>query len=586
MAEERTARKLAAIVAADMAGYSRLVEVHEQETLARQKAHLREVIAPRVGEFSGRIFKTTGDGFMAEFSSVVDSVQCAIAVQRDLVRREESVPERRRLRYRIGVNLGEVVADGEDVFGDGVNVAARLEAIAEPGGICISSKVHSELVGKLDVEFEDLGELNLKNISRPVRAYRIIVEPGPRASGDLAMLDVVFAKPAVAVLPFANLGGDPAQDYFGDGLAEDIITLLSAWRSFPVIARNSSFAYKGRAVDVRRIGQELKARYVIEGSVRRSGNRARVTAQLSDAETGHHLWADKFEGDLGDIFAIQDEITQRIVAVVQPELEQAEFKRAAARRAANPDAWDLLLRARTEFNRYTPEGNAAARALFEKAIAADPQFADAYAGLSLCHQHEILFETTPDRAHTEREGLRFARRAVELDDSSSVAHLSLSGAFIWSNQHEASIAETRVAMQLNPSNVFACLALGNRLDITGNPGEGIPLMEKSLRLNPRDPRNPIYFVQLGRAYINQRKYELALIQLREAIRRRPDLPHAYHVMAICLGHLGRAAEARDAAAACERIRPGFMAKRVHWNIYVDPEANRHLTDGLRKAGLA
>lgn len=386
------------------------------------------------------------------------------------------------------------------------------------------------------------------------------------------------------MLPFDNLSGDADQDYFSDGLSEDIITLLSAWRCFPVIARNSSFAFKKRSRDIRAIARELAARYVIEGSVRKFGNRVRVTAQLIDAESGHHIWAKKFDCALQDIFDVQDEITQEIVGSVEPEMERAELRKATTARAASLSAWDLFLQGRELLHRLTPDENARARALFERATELDPYYSDAFAGLSLTYQRDILFDVAEDRAAWETKALASARRAVALDNESAYAHYALGSAHIWANQHAASIAETRMAVQLNPSNTVAWLALANRLDIVGDK-EGMPLLEKTLQRNPRDPHNHIYYGQLGRAYINARDYEKALACLREAVRLNPDYANTYHVLAICLGHLGRIDEAREAARRCDALRPGFMARRAHWNVYLDEAANRHLTEGLRKAGL-
>ena len=436
----------------------------------------------------------------------------------------------------------------------------------------------------------------------PRRGFRFVAELLPEESGEPAPASERYGappesppasgfaaqtagRPAVAVLPFANLSGDPAQDYFSDGLSEDIITLLSAWRSFPVVARNSSFAYKGRSQDVRQIAAALAARYVIEGSVRKSGNAVRVTAQLIDAETGHHLWAERFDGTLDDIFEIQDDITRRIVGSVEPQMERAERSKAATKRAANLSAWDCYLRGRELLYKITPTDNAQARAMFERAIELDPQYGDAYAGLSYTYQRDILLEIVDDRQAWVQKALETARRAVALAPESSAAHFSLSGAYIWADEHELAIAETRTAVELNPSNVHATLALGNRLDIVGQSDEGVPLLERALELNPRDPQSHIYFAQLARAYINARDYEKALTCLRESIRRKPDYPHTYHVLAICLGHLGRIDEARAAARQCDDLHPGFMQKRAYWNIYVDPSANQHLADGLRAAGL-
>jgi adenylate cyclase len=584
MAEERAQRRLVAILAADVASYSQLMGENEEGTLRTLTAHLNEHIEPCIAEHRGRVVKTTGDGLLAEFVSVVDAVRCAVSFQNGMLDRNQNTPNPRQMRYRIGINLGDVIVQDDDVFGDGVNVAARLEGLAELGGICISSSVHQQVRGKLDCDFEDLGPRELKNIAEPVHVYRILTAPLTTDVDPIAQFESVISRPALAVLPFTNMGTDKEQEFFSDGLAEDIITLLSLRRSFPVIARNSSFAYKGASPDIRTVGQELGARYVIEGSVRRSGERVRVTAQLIDAESGHQLWADKFDRFMEDIFDIQDEITQRIVAIVEPEIELAELKRVAMRPTPKLNAWEHYLRGRSHLHLFTPAGNAEARTEFQRSIERDLDYSDAYAGLSSTYQRDILLEVAEDRELWLKLSFEAARRAVELDSASSFAHFSLSGAFVWSNQHESSIAETRLAVALNPSNVHACLALGNRLDIVGKPEDGIPLMEKSLSLNPLDPRAHVYLVQLARANINARHYEKALDWLREAIRRNPRFPHAHHVLAMCLGHMGRIEEAQAAAKECERLHPGFIKKRAEWNIYVDPAANKHLIDGLRKAG--
>jgi adenylate cyclase len=582
VAHERVERRLAAILAADAVGYSRLVGRDEEGTIARLESLRDELIEPGITDHHGRIVKTTGDGILVEFPSAVDAVWSAAALQNGLKEHEANLPEDRRIVFRIGINLGDIVVQGDDILGDGVNVAARLEELAEPGGICISGKVFDEVRNKVEFDFADLGVQQVKNIANPVRAYRVVLRRPPAAAHADSL---IFEKPAVAVLPFDNLSGDPEQEYFSDGLSEDIITLLSAWRSFPVVARASSFAYKGQSRDVRQIARELSARYVIEGSVRKSGNRVRVAGQLIDAETGHHLWAERFDGALDDIFEIQDEFTRRIVSSVEPQMEAAERHRAATKRSSSLNAWDYYLRGRSLLHMGTPEDNAQARAMFEKAIELDPKYADAFAGLSHTFQRDIFMEIAEDRETWQRKALDAARRAVALDNSSSLAHLALSGGYIWSNQHELSIAETRTAVELNPSNVPARFALGNRLDIVGASDEGIPLLEKSLELNPRDPHSHIYFGQLARAYINARDYDKALGCLRDSIRLKPDHPHTHHLLAICLGHLGRIEEAREAVHQCEQLHPGFIKKRARWNIYVDPEANQHLTEGLRKAGL-
>ena len=578
---ESQSRRLAAILAADIAGYSALMGADEARTVRDLKGH-QAVVLPMIGEFGGRIIDTAGDGILAEFPSVVNAVKCAVAIQSKMAERNIGIEPERRMQFRVGINVGDVVFDEARVYGDGINVAARLEGIAEPGGICISSKVYEEISGRIDLAYEDMGQQQLKNIARPVRAYRVRLNRiEPTDAPTLAIPD----KPSIAVLPFENMSGDPEQEYFSDGLSEDIITLLSAWRSFPVIARNSSFAFKKQSRDIRMIARELSARYLIEGSVRKSSNRVRVTAQLIDAASGHHLWARKFDGALDDVFALQDEITRQIVISVEPEMEKAELRKSETKRSTSLDAWDYFLRGRAFLHQLTPQDVIRARAMFERAVELDPQYSDAWAGLSWTYQREILFEVADDRKAWEHKALEAGRRAVALDNGSSFAHLALSGAFIWSNQHELSIPETRMAVELNPSNVPAWLALGNRLDIVGEHEEGVPLLEKSLQLNPHDPHNHLYYAQLGRAYINARKYEIALRHLRESIRLKPDYANTYHVLAICLGHLGRIDEARVAAERCEQLRPGLMRRRAHWNIYLDPEANKHLTEGLRKAGL-
>ena len=457
MAEARVERRLAAILAADVAGYSRLMGVDEEGTLAALKAYRRELVDPKIAEHRGRIVKTTGDGVLVEFASAVDAVRCAMEIQRAMAERNAAIPEDRRIEFRIGINVGDIIIDEGDIYGDGVNIAARVESLASPGSICISDNGYQQIKGKLALDVSDMGEQQLKNIPQPVRLYSISLND-TSARPVLALPD----RPSIAVLPFQNMSGDPEQEYFSDGLSEDIITLLSAWRSFPVIARNSSFAFKKQSRDIRMIARELSARYVIEGSVRKSSNRVRVTAQLIDAESGHHLWARKFDGALDDVFALQDEITRQIVISVEPEMEKAELRKSETKRSTSLDAWDYFLRGRAFLHQLTPEDVVRARAMFERAVELDPQYSDAWAGLSWTYQREILFDVVEDRRAWEDKALEAARRAVALDNGSSFAHLALSGAFMWSNQHEQSIPETRMAVELNPSNVPAWLALGNR----------------------------------------------------------------------------------------------------------------------------
>jgi adenylate cyclase len=552
----------------------------EEGTLAALKACRRELIDPKLAEHRGRIVKTTGDGALVEFASAVDAARCAIEIQRAMAERNTAIPEDRWIEFRIGINVGDVIIDEGDIYGDGVNIAARVESLASPGTICLSENAYKQIQGKLALDVSDMGEQQLKNIAQPVRVYGVRLDGAPERPAL-----VLLHKPSIAVLPFQNMSGDPEQEYFADGMVEDIITLLSAWRIFPVISRNSSFAFKKQSRDIRMIARELSAAYIIEGSVQKSSNRVRVTAQLINAESGHHLWARKFDRALDDVFAMQDEITRQIVISVEPEMEKAELRKSETKRSTSLDAWNYFLRGRAFLHLLTPEDIVRARAMFERAVEIDPKYSEAWAGLSWTYQRDILFDVVEDRSAWEGKALEAARRAVALDTGSSFAHLALSGAFMWSNQHEQSITETRMAVELNPSNVPAWLALGNRLDIVGEHEEGIAILEKSLQLNPHDPHNHIYYAQLGRAYINACKYETALRYLRESIRLKPDYANTYHILAICLGHLDRLDEAKAAAQRCEQLRPGLMKRRAHWNIYLDPEANKNLTEGLRKAGL-
>ena len=448
MAEERVQRRLAAILAADVVGYSRLMGVDEAGTRARFNAHLHELIEPAIASRNGRIVKTTGDALLVEFASVVDTVDCAIKIQRGMVERDADEPDDRRMEFRIGVNLGDVIIEGDDIHGDGVNVASRLEALAEPGGICISGDVHRQCRGKIDVRFDDLGEQSLKNIADPVRVYAVHPEP----SDDLKVSDIEIAKKSsIAVLPFNNLSGDPEQDFIGEGLTEDIITGISRIRSFFVIARNSTFQYKGTSPDVRAVSKELGARYVIEGSSRRSGDRIRISVQLIDGQTGNHLWAERYDRDFEDLFQIQDEITQTIVAQLEPELGRAEYERVKLEPPENLDAWELFHRGMIHQQRITKEEILEARRLFRQAIERDPNLASAHAGIAWTHGQASLFFAV----HDAKDALVAGLRAVELDDKDAFAHLALGRAYLMDRQTEPAIHEFQKSIQVNPSYAHA-----------------------------------------------------------------------------------------------------------------------------------
>lgn len=558
---------------------------NEPGTFEALRRHRRELIDPAIAAHNGRLVKLMGDGLLVEFASVVDALSCAVGIQRGMARRNESVPPDCRIEFRVGINLGDVIIEADDLYGDGVNLAARLEALAEPGGICLSRPVLDQVEGKLDLGFTDLGEHMVKNIARPIRVYRVDLAniQGDRVPDWPA--PAIMARPAIAVLPFTNLSRDPEQEYFSDGLTEDLITALAAWRSFPVIARNSSFVYKGQAADAKRVGHQLGVRYLLEGSVRRAGSRVRVTAQLIDAETGHHLWAERYDRALDDVFALQDEITRRIAAIIAPELEQAELKKSTAKRTENLSAWDYYLRGMARLHAYTCEGNREARAAFQQAIDLDGDYSEAWTGLAYSHLRDIDLGCTGDREATLAKGFEAARRAVALDPASSAAHLLLGQAYVWAERYDLAIAETETAVGLNPNNAHACMALGNRLDLAGRTEEGISQMERSLQLNPRDPNRFVYMGYLARAYVRLGDHETAANRAREMVRLRPDHADAYYRLAICLGHLGRAEEARAALAECERLRPGLLGQRAGWRPYPDAASNDHFFAGLRRLGL-
>jgi TolB-like protein len=424
LASERIERRLTAILAADVAGYSRLMGADEEGTLAGLKAHRRALVDPKITEHRGRIVKTTGDGILVEFASVVDALRCAVDVQRGMVERNADVAQEKRIEFRLGLHQGDIIIDGDDIFGDGVNVAARLEGLAEPGGICMSGRVQEDARGKLDVAFEDAGEQQLKNIERPVRVYRVRL--GGAAASPRPALPLPD-KPSIAVLPFQNMSGDPEQDYFADGIVEEIITALSRFRQLFVIARNSSFTYKGRAVDVKQVSRELGVRYVLEGGVRRAANRVRITAQLIDAATGAHLWADRFDGGLEDIFDLQDEVTTNVVGAIAPKLEQAEIDRAKRKPTENLDAYDYYLRGMASLYQFSSrEAIDKALRFFYRAIELDADFASAYGTAAWCYTMIKSSSWTTDYGRETAETARLARRAVELGKDDAVA-LSYAG---------------------------------------------------------------------------------------------------------------------------------------------------------------
>ena len=585
MSNSNVERRLAAILSADVAGYSRLMGENEEGTLARLNAHRRELLEPGILAYRGRVVKRTGDGLLVEFASAVDAVRCAIQTQRGMALRNAEAPVDKRIDLRMGVHVGDVIVDEGDIFGDGVNIAARLESIARPGGICISEDTYRQVCNTLEVSFEDHGEQELKNISRRIRVYQLGPQMTPQTDKAAAVHLALPDKPSIAVLPFKNMSGDPEQDYFADGITEDIITLLSKWRSFLVIARNSTFTYKGRAVDVKQVGRELGVQYVLEGSVRKSGQRLRVTAQLVETIQGAHVWAERYDREITDVFAIQDDVSERIAAVIEPELGRHEQLRLVSKPTTNFGAWDCLSRGLFLVNKFNKTDNAAARSLFERAITIDPQFSRAYASLAYTYQQDILHAYTADRANAIEQQIASARRATQLDPMDSYAHSMLAFAYRWARRYDLMIAEARKALECNPSDSWAAAVLGLALDLTGQHREGIESFKRSMALNPRDPRLGYYVSLIARAYLVDHDYETAENCAHQAIELDPTMPRPHLILAAILGHRGRSIEARLALDTAERLHPGFARQWINGREYRADIDNDHIAEGLRKAGF-
>ncbi len=581
-------RRLAAIFAADVVGYSRLMGADEAGTLARLKSLRRELVQPKIAGSRGRIVKLMGDGLLAEFASVVEAVQCAVDIQQDMASREADLPAERRIRLRIGVNLGDIIVEGSDIYGDGVNVAARLEGLAEPGGICISGKVYEEVRNKLPTAFEDLGEQEVKNIAEPVRVYRWTgaADQEPGGAGAEAALPLPD-KPSIAVLPFENMSGDPEQEYLADGICEDLITALSKIRWFFIIARNSTFTYKGRAVEVTQVARELGVRYVIEGSVRKAGNRVRITAQLIDATTGRHVWAERYDRDLADIFELQDEMTQTIVAAVEPELGAAERERALSKPPGNLDAWETCQRGLWHLWRFDREDNAKAPSLLQRAQELDPGFAAAYAHEAYSHFVNVIMGWAEDPDRTLAAGMAAAKKALALDDKDAVAYFAAGRVHMMLGEHDASIGALETSLRLNPSFAQAYHGLGFALALAGQLKEALDNFAKAERLSPRDPLLWAFTATHALTCILSHDYETAVHWARRTMqipRASGYWPHA--MLAAPLAHLGRMKEARAEIEAALAAKPDlsltYLAKTLPTK---RPGGLDPYLDGLRKAGL-
>jgi adenylate cyclase len=576
-------QRLAAILAADVAGYSRLMNADEHATVAALDA-ARALFRKHIESNQGRVVDMAGDSVLAVFETATGAVSAALAVQQELKELERSIPLERAMRFRIGVHLGEVIekADGT-VYGDGVNIAARLEGLAEPGGIAISGSVQTAVRSRIPAVFDDLGQQQVKNISEPVHAYRIAHRAAAGPAAPARPANAIYDKPSIAVLPFANMSGDPEQEYFSDGLSEDIITALAAWRSFPVIARNSTFAYKGKSPDVRKVAQELGARYVLEGSVRKAGNRLRITGQLVDGTTGNHLWAERYDRDFQDLFAVQDEITTRIVAAIEPEMSSAEIRQIDKRPPGSFTAWDFYVRGLANMPTYGRR-RAETKKLFERALAEDPGFVDACTALALCHSADIYASRSENVEASIAAMFALAERALSIDARHFRIYVALCLAYFWRGDMNKSVETGRQAVALNPSSAEGYDGLSAALCHLGIAQEAEECARICLRLTPVDPRLHRFHFLLAQALLAQRRFEESLEHLMKALSARPHDIVMLGYRTVLLGHLGRTEEARACLDAYLGKR-GLKTADDYRKLYIRNSALTELNlDGLRKAG--
>ena len=612
-------RRLAAILSADVEGYSRLMGDDEVATV-RAITEYRAVIASAVAGHGGRVVDAPGDNVLAEFASVVGAVQCAVDVQRELQSRNAELPPSRQMRFRIGINLGDVIVEGDRLYGDGVNIAARLEGLAEGGGICISGTAYDQIEGKLPFRCEFIGAHTVKNIARPVRVYRLHLEPGGvsrsptragrvrrrLAKGVVAAVAVLLLlgaagwagwrwltpesaglplpdRPSVAVLPFANLSQDSAQEYFSDGVTEDLITGLSKVSGLFVIARNSVFTYKGRAVKIRDVGRDLGVRYVLEGGVQRSGSRVRITAQLVDATTGYHIWAERYDREVRDIFALQDEVTQQIVRAMAVKLTEAEKVRLGRAPTEVLEAYDLVLRGTVERHRTTREGNAEARRLFVKALDLDPNYASAYLGLAWTHLQSWQLLWSTDRESLER-ARELGEKAIALNDTLVGAYHVLGQVDLWMKEHDRAIALAERAVALAPNDADGYETLAEILGWSGRPEESIGQIRHAMRLNPHYPF--FYLWTLGHGYYLTGRRQEALDAFARLVQENPNFPPAYAYRAVLFGELGRVKEARESWEKAGRLSPGASMLNLRDRIpYKRPVDLDRLLSAAHRAGM-
>ncbi len=631
MATDDFKRKLTAILSADVKGYSRLMGEDEAATVRTITAH-RKVISSVIQKYRGRVVDSPGDNILAEFVSVVDAVQSAVEIQEVIRAKNAELPEGRRMEFRIGINLGDVIQEGERIYGDGVNIAARVEGLAEPGGICISGSAYEQIENKLALGYEYIGEHTVKNIVKPIRAYRVPVGPGaavstvrtekrdglkqrrsaavatvvvllllvggvviwksyiktPAPPGEIASVEkMAFPlpdRPSIAVLPFNNLSGDPSQDYLSDGTTENIITALSKILNLFVIARNSTFSYKGKTVKVQEIAEDLGVRYVLEGSVQKAGQRVRITAQLVDGLTGRHLWAERYDRQIGDIFALQDDITNQVVTALEVKLTEGEAARISRRQTDNTDAYELFRRGLELYRQGTRTDNEQARRIFEKAVALDPGFADAWCFLGYTHQDDWYFGWSTNAPQSLERAAELAHKAQVLDDASPCPYMLLETIHLWRRDYDRAIAYGEKAVALEPNHADATLQLARTLTYAGRPEETIELTKKAMRLSPYYP--DLYLGVLGTAYRLMGDYDEAIAAYDKRRDRNPHSTMPYLGLALVYSEVGRDEEAKAAAAEVLKRNPEISLKQVRNRLpYKDPAEVERILAALRKAGL-
>jgi adenylate cyclase len=591
LTNERVERRLAAVLAADVAGYSRLMGFDEERTLAQLKLFRKTVVDPSIATHRGRIVKTTGDGMLAEFASAVDAARCAVEVQREVAKQNSDVSVELRIEFRIGIHVGDIIIDDNDIFGDGVNIAARLEGLAEPGGVCISDDAHRQIRGKIDIAFDDIGEQTLKNIAEPMRAWHLrltgAAAPATRLSpSSIQVKDLTLPdKPSIVVLPFDNMSAEPGQDYLADGIVEAITAALSCIRSFFVIARSSAFTYKGRATNARDIGKELGVAYLLEGSVQKAGNRLRIIVQLIETEGGAHVWSSRFDGAIDDFFDLEDRITEQVAGALQPSIRIAEIERSRRKRPQDLGSYDYTMRAMPHVWALEKEESARALELLEKALTIDPEYPLALSLAGWCHAQRSVYNWADDIGGSQTMARSFAERAAEMSGDDPVILAVLGAVHTFVRNHGTARVLLERAVTLDPNAAWAWSRLGWLENYADRPQKAVENFERALRLSPIDPMNFNNYVGLGSAHEVAQEYDEAAALYRRALEERPNAVWIYRNLAASLSGAGRGDAAKQAFAEVMRYYPDLTVAKFKQAMVFSPAALNRMAENLRKLGL-